>query len=77
MTEQTKLPYDTIIQGDCIEILKELPSNSIDLIFADPPYNMQTEGNLLRTDGSMFRGVIDKWDKFDSIEAYDGFCKLW
>ena len=47
MTEQTKLPYDTIIQGDCIEILKELPSNSIDLIFADPPYNMQTEGKLM------------------------------
>lgn len=77
MTEQIKLPYDTIIQGDCIDILKKLPSNSIDLIFADPPYNMQTEGELLRTDGSAFSGVTDKWDKFDSIEAYDDFCKKW
>ena len=77
MTEQFKLPYDTIIQGDCIDILKTLPSNSIDLIFADPPYNMQTEGELLRTDGSTFSGVTDKWDKFDSIEFYDHFCKLW
>ncbi|AEK23841.1 DNA-methyltransferase [Capnocytophaga canimorsus] len=77
MTEQIKLPYDTIIQGDCSDILKTLPSNSIDLIFADPPYNMQTEGELLRTDGSTFSGVTDKWDKFDSIESYDHFCKLW
>lgn len=77
MTEQIKLPYDSIIQGDCIDILKKLPSNSIDLIFADPPYNMQTEGELLRTDGSTFSGVTDKWDKFDSIEAYDDFCKQW
>lgn len=77
MTEQIKLPYDSIIQGDCIDILQKLPSNSIDLIFSDPPYNMQTEGELLRTDGSAFSGVTDKWDKFDSIDAYDDFCKQW
>lgn len=77
MTEQTKLPYDTIIQGDCVAILKTLSDNSIDLIFADPPYNMQTEGELLRTDGTAFSGVSDKWDKFDSIESYDNFCKEW
>ncbi|GIJ93292.1 DNA-methyltransferase [Capnocytophaga stomatis] len=77
MIEHIKLPYDSIIQGDCIDILKTLPPNSIDLIFADPPYNMQTEGELLRTDGSAFSGVTDAWDKFDSITAYDHFCKLW
>lgn len=77
MTEQTKLPYDTIIQGYCVAILKTLPNNSIDLIFADPPYNMQTESELLRTDGTTFSGVSDNWDKFDSIESYDNFCKEW
>ena len=71
------IPKDTILQGDCIEILKSLPENSIDLIFADPPYNMQTEGELLRTDGSQFSGVTDKWDKFQSLKEYDDFCKKW
>lgn len=73
----TTLPTDVILQGDCIEVLKSLPSKSIDLIFADPPYNMQTEGDLLRTDGSTFNGVTDKWDKFESLKSYDEFCKLW
>lgn len=71
------LEINKIHKGDCIEILKTLPSNSIDLIFADPPYNMQTDGELLRTDGSVFSGVDDKWDKFDSMESYDDFCKQW
>ena len=69
--------HDTILQGDSIELLKQLPSNSVDLIFADPPYNMQTEGELLRTDGSSFRGVTDKWDKFSSLRDYDAFTKSW
>ena len=68
---------DTILQGDSIELLKQLPSNSVDLIFADPPYNMQTEGELLRTDGSSFIGVTDKWDKFKSMNDYDIFTKSW
>ncbi len=68
---------DTIIKGDCIEVLKTLPSESIDLIFADPPYNMQTEGELLRTDGTHFSGVDDDWDKFASLKDYDKFCKSW
>ena len=76
MTQNT-IPQDRIIKGDCLEILKTIPSNSIDLIFADPPYNMQTEGELLRTDGSTFSGVVDKWDKFDSLKDYDTFCKQW
>ena len=68
---------DTILQGDSIELLKQLPSNSVDLIFSDPPYNMQTEGELLRTDGSSFSGVTDKWDKFSSLRDYDAFTKSW
>ena len=49
----------------------------MDLIFADPPYNMQTEGELLRTDGTAFDGVSDKWDKFSSLQDYDAFSKKW
>jgi len=60
---------DIIIQGDCLEILKTIPDESVDLVFADPPYNMQTEGELLRTDGSTFNGVTDKWDKFVSLRS--------
>ena len=66
-----------IIKGDSLEILKNIPSDSVDLIFADPPYFMQTEGELLRTNGTKFNGVEDKWDKFDSFEEYDNFCIVW
>lgn len=54
MVKNSIIPYNTIIKGDCIEVLKTLPANSVDLIFADPPYNMQTDGELLRIDGSVF-----------------------
>lgn len=68
---------NSILQGDCLEILQSLPDASIDLIFADPPYFMQTEGELLRTDGSKFAGVEDQWDKFQDFAAYDAFCEKW
>ena len=68
---------DTIYQGNCLDILKSFPDESVDLIFADPPYNMQTEGELLRTDGSSFNGVSDHWDKFESLAEYDLFSKQW
>lgn len=66
-----------IIKGDCIENLKKIPDESVDLIFADPPYFMQTEGELLRTDGTKFNGVEDEWDKFDDYKQYDEFCTQW
>ena len=68
---------NSIIKGDIVENLKKIPSNSVDLIFADPPYFMQTEGTLLRTEGTVFDGVDDEWDKFDSYEEYDEFCRNW
>ena len=68
---------DTILQGNCLEILKTFPEQSVDLIFADPPYFMQTQGELLRTNGELFSGVSDEWDKFESLQAYDSFCKAW
>lgn len=66
-----------IVKGNNLEILKEIPEQTFDMIFADPPYNMQTEGVLKRTDGSNFKGVDDKWDKFASLDNYREFSREW
>ena len=68
---------NTIIEGDTIKNLKRLPDESIDFIFADPPYYMQTEGELLRVDGTKFKGIEDKWDKFKDFKEYDDFTRKW
>lgn len=68
---------NTIIIGDSLKELKKIPDNSINVIFADPPYFMQTEGKLERFDGTEFKGVNDKWDKFNSYKEYDSFTKKW
>ena len=61
---------DTVIQGDCLEVMQGLPGACADLVFADPPYFMQTEGFLFRSDGSRFSGVDDAWDKFGGFAEY-------
>ncbi len=66
-----------IVCGDCLKELKKIPDNSFDLVFADPPYNMQIGENLIRPDSSKVNGVNDEWDKFDSFKHYDEFCKTW
>ncbi|MBO9712402.1 site-specific DNA-methyltransferase [Sphingomonas sp.] len=71
------LPLDTILMSDCIEAMRSLPSKSIDVIFADPPYNLQLGGDLSRPDGSHVDAVTDAWDKFDSFAAYDAFTRAW
>ena len=71
------VPADTIILGDCLEELKKLPDRSVDLVFADPPYNLQLGGDLLRPDNSKVDAVDDDWDHFESFEAYDVFTKAW
>ncbi len=71
------LPLDTIIQQDCIAAMAALPDKSVDMIFADPPYNLQLGGELFRPDGSHVDAVTDDWDKFDSNAAYDRFTKAW
>ena len=71
------LPLNTILDGDCIEAMNALPENSIDLIFADPPYNLQLRGDLHRPDNSMVDAVDDHWDQFSSFKAYDDFTKAW
>ena len=71
------LPLDTIIQGDCIAEMAALPDKSVDMIFADPPYNLQLGGDLFRPEGGRVDAVDDAWDKFDSLAVYDRFTKDW
>ena len=66
-----------ILNGDCLEELKKIPDKTFDLIFADPPYNMQIGEKLTRPDSSKVEGVNDKWDQFNSFKHYDNFCKTW
>jgi len=72
-----ELPFDTILQGDCIAQMARLPDKSIDMIFADPPYNLQLGGDLFRPEGSRVDAVDDEWDKFESLAAYDDFTRGW
>lgn len=71
------LPLDSILEGDSIERMRALPDESIDLIFADPPYNLQLKDQLRRPDNSKVAGVDDKWDQFASFKAYDTFTRAW
>lgn len=74
---EPRLPLNEIIIGDSIEELARLPQQSIDLVFADPPYNLQLNRELLRPDNSRVDGVDDDWDKFGSFAAYDDFTRAW
>ncbi len=66
-----------IIKGDCVPAMSALPEKSVDLIFADPPYNLQLEGDLVRPDQSKVDAVDDDWDKFSDFAAYDDFTRAW
>ena len=71
------LPLNKILKGDCIESLKAIPSESVDLVFADPPYNLQLKKELFRPNETKVNGVDDDWDKFKSFSDYDAFTKKW
>ncbi|WP_347311981.1 site-specific DNA-methyltransferase [Defluviimonas sp. SAOS-178_SWC] len=73
----TGLPLNQILSGDCIEVMRSLPAESVDLIFADPPYNLQLRGDLHRPDNSKVDAVDDAWDQFASFGAYDTFTRDW
>jgi modification methylase len=75
--KRAALPLNRILRGDCIEGMRLLPDASIDMIFADPPYNLQLGGDLNRPDGSHVDAVTDAWDKFDSFATYDAFTREW
>ncbi|MCF6444758.1 site-specific DNA-methyltransferase [Nereida sp. MMG025] len=76
-TSAAALPLNTILDGDCIERMNALPECSVDLIFADPPYNLQLKGDLHRPDNSKVDAVDNDWDQFDSFKVYDNFTHAW
>jgi len=71
------LPLNTILHGDVIDMLNSLPENSVDLIFADPPYNLQLQKDLWRPNMTKVDAVNDEWDQFSSFEKYDSFTREW
>lgn len=77
MGEAAGLAGDLIIEGDCLGVLARLPAGSVDLVFADPPYNLQLSGELHRPDNSRVDGVEEDWDKFADFAAYDRFTRDW
>jgi len=76
---------DRVLVGDCVELMNKLPAGSVDMVFADPPYNLQLGGELLRPDNSRVDAVDDEWDKFEdpsdplgtSFSRYDSFTRAW
>ncbi|MEA3337531.1 MAG: DNA methyltransferase [Chloroflexota bacterium] len=76
-TASDLLPTGKILHGDCVEILDTLPPQSVDLIFADPPYNLQLRNELWRPNMTRVNGVEDDWDQFASMQAYDDFSLAW
>lgn len=74
---RSPLVPNCILKGNCIDVMNALPEKSVDVIFADPPYNMQLKETLTRPDQSKVDGVFDDWDKFDSFKHYDDFTNKW
>src|ERR1700750_24215 len=70
-------PVSRIVTGDCVAEMSKLPAGSVDLVFADPPYNLQLKGDLKRPDESHVDAVNNDWDKFSSFAAYDDFTRAW
>jgi modification methylase len=71
------LPLNSILMGDCIAAMAKLPGASIDMVFADPPYNLQLGGDLFRPEGGRVDACDDDWDKFDNFAQYDHFTRAW
>lgn len=72
-----QIEIDRIYQGDCIDVMSRLPEKSVDLIFADPPYNLQLRGDLLRPNLTLVDAVDDEWDQFATFKDYDNFTRAW
>src|SRR3954470_23633631 len=71
------LPFNVILQGDCVTEMARLPDKRVDMIFADPPYNLQLGGDLFRSEGGRVDDVDDEWEKFESRKTYDNFTRDW
>src|SRR6267142_2380977 len=76
-TPRVSFEAHRILVGDCVAAMAKLPAASVDLVFADPPYNLQLQGDLKRPDDSRVDAVDDDWDKFSSFTAYDEFTRAW
>ncbi len=74
---RTETILNTIINDDCIKVMNAMEENSVDVIFADPPYNLQLGDALTRPDNSNVSGVYEEWDNFESPAAYDQYTKAW
>ena len=72
-----QMPLDLILIGDCLQVLPTLPEKSVDLVFADPPYNLQLQQDLYRPDATRVDAVDDAWDQFPNLAAYDAFTRAW
>jgi modification methylase len=77
MAKHRHLPADEILIGDCVELMGRLPEGSVDLIFADPPYNLQLPGGLTRPNQTLVDGVDEDWDRFGDLATYDRFTLSW
>src|SRR5208283_4840061 len=77
LRDERPAPRDAILVGDCVAEMNALPEASVDLVFADPPYNLQLEGALSRPDQSVVDAVDDEWDKFANFAEYDAFTRNW
>src|SRR5213592_222462 len=71
------LPLDSIVCGDCRQVMRRWPRESVDLIFADPPYNLQLKQNLIRPNRTLVDAVDDDWDQFRDFKEYDRFTAAW
>jgi site-specific DNA-methyltransferase (adenine-specific) len=77
MAVKAPLVPDQIFPGDCLEVMNSLPEKSVDLVFADPPYNLQLQNDLWRPNHTKVEAVNDAWDRFDDFAAYDAFTRSW
>ena len=77
MSDKKLFKVNRILEGNSIDVMRSLPAGSVDAVFADPPYNLQLEGELLRPNNSKVDAVDDAWDQFDSFAAYDDFTRAW
>ncbi len=75
--ESNPLPLNQVIQGNCVTLMNALPPESVDIVFADPPYNLQLKNDLWRPNHTQVDAVNDEWDQFENFEAYDRFTKDW
>src|SRR4051812_26649880 len=71
------LPLGRILEEDCVAAMAKLPDGCVDMVFADPPYNLQLGGDLFRPEGGLVDAVDDDWDKFETFAAYDTFTRAW